>query len=50
MQEVPQQLPEADWDEEALLPRILRRYSHSVPHDKDTHNKVVLLLSFISVT
>lgn len=48
VQEAPQQ--ESDWDEEALLPRILRRYASSIPHDKETHNKVVLLLSFISVT
>lgn len=42
--------PEKDWDEDALLPKTLKRYVLSVPNDKETHNKVILLLSFISVT
>jgi hypothetical protein len=44
------QEPETDWDEAALLPKILRRYLHSIPNDKETAYNVVKLLGYISVT
>ena len=41
---------ETDWDEEALLPKILRRYIASIPQDKETSYNVVKLLGYISVS
>ena len=41
---------ETEWDEDALIPKILRRYIASVPNDKETAYNVVKLLGYISVT
>lgn len=42
--------PERDWDEEALLPKIIKRYIDSIPIDKETPQNVVRLMGYISVT
>ena len=42
--------PEREWDEEALLPKIIRRYTDSIPVDKETPSNVIRLMGYISVT
>lgn len=42
--------PERDWDDEALLPKIIKRYTDSMPADKETPSNVIRLMGYISVT